>query len=56
MTKEEQQRAVKAMEELFRYADEVAARHGGPFTPPSWVLINEARDQRTRDLMGDMDE
>ena len=52
LTPEEQRQALEAMDALQQLAKEIAARYG-PFTPPSWVLLNEARDERTRQLAGE---
>ena len=50
LTKEAQRRGLRAVEELERLSAEIAARHG-ELTPESWELINQSRDERTRDLM-----
>lgn len=50
LTQEEQRRALQALAELERLSAAIAARHG-PLTPESWELLNESRDERTRDLM-----
>lgn len=52
LTVDEQKRAVAAVEAATRkHAEQLAKRGGKPFSP-SWVLINEAREERTRDLGG----
>lgn len=52
LTVEERQQALDRMAELVRISDEIMARHGGgPFTPESWELLNEARDERDRELL-----
>jgi excisionase family DNA binding protein len=55
LTKEQQQRGLQALAELERFRDELAARHG-KLTPESWELINQSRDERTRDLMRAVEE
>ena len=50
LTDQERQQWLAALEDARRFQAEMLARRGGePFTP-SWILINEARDERTRDL------
>ena len=50
LTKEQQRRGLEALERLERLGAAIAAREG-PFTTESWELLNESRDERTRDLM-----
>ncbi len=50
LTPEEQQRALEAMDRAKRHAEEIQARRGGKLFPPSWITINEQRDERTRQL------
>lgn len=51
LTAEERQQALDRMADLVRISDEIMARHGGgPLTPESWELLNEARDERDREL------
>jgi excisionase family DNA binding protein len=50
MTPEEQQRALEALDRARRHAEETRARRGGKLFPPSWITINEQRDERTRQL------
>jgi excisionase family DNA binding protein len=50
MTKEKQERALRVLAEIDLIRETLAARHG-KFTPESGELINEARDDRTRELM-----
>jgi excisionase family DNA binding protein len=50
LTPEEQHQALAAMEAARRLAAEIRARHGGRLFSSSDVLLNDARDQRTRDL------
>lgn len=50
LTDEERQQWLAAIEESKRlHAEQLARRGGKPFSP-SWVLINEARDERSRQL------
>ena len=56
LTEEEQRRGLQALAELERLGAAIAARHGhGKLTPESWELLNQARDERTRDLMRDVE-
>jgi excisionase family DNA binding protein len=50
LTPEEQQRALEALERAQWHAAETTARRGGKLFPPSWITINEQRDERTRQL------
>lgn len=50
ITREEQRRGLQALAELERLSTTIAARHGR-LPPESWELLNQARDERTRDLM-----
>jgi excisionase family DNA binding protein len=50
LTPEEQQRAMEALDRAKRHAAEIQARRGGKLSPPSWITINEQRDERTRQL------
>lgn len=50
LTREEQQRGFKALAELERLGAAIAARHGR-LTPESWELLNQSRDERSRDLL-----
>jgi excisionase family DNA binding protein len=50
LTPEEQQRALEALDRARRHAAETTARRGGKLFPPSWITINEQRDERTRQL------
>jgi len=50
LTPEEQQQALEALERAQRHAKETTARRGGKLFPPSWITINEQRDERTRQL------
>ena len=50
LTPGEQQRAPEALDRAQRHAKETTARRGGKLFPPSWITINEQRDERTRQL------
>ncbi|MBA3450192.1 MAG: helix-turn-helix domain-containing protein [Chloroflexia bacterium] len=50
LTPEEKQYARDAMDRARRHADETQARRGGKLFSPSWEIINEMRDERTRQL------
>ncbi len=50
LTDEERQQGLAALEEAARFQAEMLERRGGEPFSPSWILINEARDERTRDL------
>ena len=50
LTAEEKQHALEVMERARRHAAEIQARRGGKLFPPSWITINEQRDERTRQL------
>jgi excisionase family DNA binding protein len=50
LTPEEVQRGLEAMDRAERHAAETQARRGGKLFPPSWITINEQRDERTRQL------
>jgi excisionase family DNA binding protein len=54
LTKREQRRGLQALAELERLSATIAARHGP--LPESWELLNESRDERTRDLMRTVEE
>jgi excisionase family DNA binding protein len=49
MGQEEQRRGLKALHEMRRLRDELAERRG-KLTRESWELLDEAREERTRDL------
>ncbi|MDO8672779.1 MAG: helix-turn-helix domain-containing protein [Dehalococcoidia bacterium] len=55
LTEEEKRQGLRALGELVRLSDEIAARHG-PLTPESWELINQSRDERTSDLTRAVEE
>src|SRR3954447_13383236 len=50
LTAEEVQQALEVMDRARRHAAEIQARRGGKLFPPSWITINEQRDERTRQL------
>ncbi len=50
LTPEEQQNALEVMDRIQQRANEILARRGGKLFPPSWITINEQRDERTRQL------
>ena len=50
LTPEERQQALEAMDRAERHAAETQERRGGKLFPPSWITINEQRDERTRQL------
>ena len=50
LTPEEVQQALEALDRAQRHATEIQARRGGKLFPPSWITINEQRDERTRQL------
>ena len=55
LTKEQQRRGLQALAELERFRDDLAARYG-KLTPESWELLNQSRDERTRDLIRAVEE
>jgi excisionase family DNA binding protein len=50
LTPEEQQQALELMDRIQQRAKEITAQRGGKLFPPSWITINEQRDERTRQL------
>ena len=50
LTPEEQQQALELMDRIQQRAKEIQDRRGGKLFPPSWITINEQRDERTRQL------
>lgn len=50
LTPGEIQRGLEAMDRLQQRAKEIQARRGGKLFSPSWEIINEQRDERTRQL------
>lgn len=55
LTRDEQQRGLQILADLERFRDELAARHG-TLTPESWELLDQSRDERTRDLVRAVEE
>lgn len=53
LTDEEVRRGLQALEDAKRLSEEITARRGGKPFPPSWKLINQMRDERTRQLTGE---
>ena len=50
LTAEERRRGLAAMDDADRLRQEILAQRGGQlFTPESWELLNESRDERSRD-------
>jgi excisionase family DNA binding protein len=47
------ERALQVLAELKKKREEDRARRGGKPFPPSWITINEMRDERTRQLIGE---
>jgi hypothetical protein len=50
LTHAEQERGLRALEKLERLDRELLARRSGRPFSPSWELLNQARDERTRAL------
>ena len=50
LTPEERERGLAALERMKALSDEILAERGGKPFSPSWELLNEARDERTRQL------
>jgi excisionase family DNA binding protein len=50
LTPEEQRQALEALERARKHAAELLRRKGQYRGPESWELLNEARDERTRQL------
>ena len=50
LTPEQKQQALEAMDRAQQRAKETQARRGGKLFSPSWKIINEQRDERTRQL------
>ncbi len=55
LTKEQQRRGLQALAELERLSAAIADRQG-KLTPESWELLDQSRDERTRDLMRAVEE
>jgi excisionase family DNA binding protein len=52
-TDEERQRGLELMDELERMAKAITAERGGKLFSPSWEILAEQREARTRQLMGE---
>lgn len=52
LTPEEIEQGLVAMEEAQRISKQILARRGGKPFPPSWKVLNDLRDERTRQLGG----
>lgn len=50
LTPEEKARALEAMDRAQELAKRTFEERGGKLFPPSWITINEQRDERTRQL------
>jgi excisionase family DNA binding protein len=50
LTPEEKARALEAMDRAQALAKRTFEERGGKLFPPSWITINEQRDERTRQL------
>jgi hypothetical protein len=50
LTPDEQQQALAALDRVRRHAAELLRHQGRYDGPESWELLNEARDERTRQL------
>jgi excisionase family DNA binding protein len=50
LTPEEQRRGFEALERLKQMQQEMLTERGGKPFSPGWKLINEARDERSREL------
>lgn len=51
MTDEDRARGLRALAEIDRLRHELFIKNGRKLFPPSWELINEVRDERTREWM-----
>lgn len=49
-TPEQRRQTLEAVAQARRLQAELLERRGGKLFPPSWELLNEARDERTRQL------
>lgn len=50
LTPEEVRRGLEAMDRAEERAKRITARRGGRLFPPSWEILDELRDERTRQL------
>jgi hypothetical protein len=55
LTIKEQQRGLRALKEMQRLRAELAATYG-TLKPESWELVNASRDERTRELMQNLEQ
>jgi hypothetical protein len=53
LTRAEQERGLRALEKLERLDRELLARRSGRPFAPSWQLLDQARDERTRALQSE---
>lgn len=53
LTDEEVRRGLEALDELKKMRETDRVRRGGRPFPPSWITINEMRDERSRQLSGE---
>lgn len=53
LTPEERQQALEAMDRLEAMAKAITASRGGKLFSPSWEILAEQREERTRQLMGE---
>lgn len=53
LTEEEKQEALAALEEARKAREAITDRRGGKRFSPSWMILNELRDERTRQLTGE---
>ena len=56
ITKEEQERGLRALDEVERLNEELLAKRGGKLFPDSTELIRQQREERTRELMRALEE
>jgi len=54
MTNAEQRRGLKALADARRLREKLAAKYGKSQVE-GWVLLNQSREERTRQLMGDVE-
>jgi excisionase family DNA binding protein len=52
LTPEERKQGLEAMERLVRMRKADLARRGGKLYPSSWKILEDLREERTRQLMG----
>lgn len=49
-TEEERQRMLEAMERARKLGERILKRRGGELLEEAWIIINEARDERSRQI------